>query len=189
MMKNAVIIHGKPGKDAYYDSKLPSPSNFAWIPWLQKQLLINEISTATPEMFHAFEPDYAIWKKELERYDVSEETLLVGHSCATGFLLRWLSENPDKKVGKVILVAPSLGFGWEDRSFFDFEIDPTLTERVGKLVIFHSDNDKESAQEAAKVFQEKLPNHVYREFHNYGHFTELDMPTNEFPELLKECLQ
>jgi hypothetical protein len=56
-MRNAVIIHGKPKKETYYSDQYPSSSNFAWIPWLQKQLIINDIKADTPEMPHAYRPD------------------------------------------------------------------------------------------------------------------------------------
>ena len=100
-MKNAIIIHGKPGKEEYYSDKYPSASNFQWLPWLQKQLLIQDIFAVTPEMPRAYEPVYEAWKKEFERHEVTSETVLVGHSCGGGFLIRWLSEHPDVKTGKV----------------------------------------------------------------------------------------
>jgi len=42
-MKNAIIIHGRPSKEVYYSSDYPSSSNFVWIPWLQKQLIIKSL--------------------------------------------------------------------------------------------------------------------------------------------------
>jgi hypothetical protein len=41
IMKNAVLIHGMPSKDEYFDPSAPSLSNAHWFPWLQKQLIIN----------------------------------------------------------------------------------------------------------------------------------------------------
>jgi uncharacterized protein len=45
-MKNAIILHGNPSKEEYYDPKMPSMSNAHWIPWLQAQLLTHEIAAA-----------------------------------------------------------------------------------------------------------------------------------------------
>ena len=106
-MKNAIIIHGTCDEDEYFSDKYPSLSNSHWFPWLQKQLLINNIFTQTPEMPEAHKPDYDKWKKEFEKFDVNSETILVGHSCGGGFLIRWLSENKIK-IKKLILVAPWL---------------------------------------------------------------------------------
>jgi len=187
-MKNAIILHGRPGKDEYYNPKYPSASNFHWIPWLQKQLLINEIAANTPEVPHAFQPEYPIWKKEFERFEVTPETILVGHSCGGGFLVRWLSENKDAKPKKVILVAPWMDLDREATTdFFDFEIDPNLANRVGELIIFNSDNDMAAVHDSVKKIRDEIPGTNYREFHNYGHFTQKDMSTSEFPELLAEA--
>ena len=106
-----------PSREEYYSSEYPASSNFQWIPWLQKQLLIKDIPTATPEMPHAYAPNYSVWKKEFERFDVTPESILVGHSCGGGFLVRWLSENKNIKVGKLILVAPWLNIEHEMESF------------------------------------------------------------------------
>ena len=107
-MKNAIILHGKPDREEYYDPKAPSMSNAHWIPWLQGQLLKQDIWAITPEVPNAYNPDWKLWCKEVERFDITPETVLVGHSCGAGFWLRWLSEHKDVKVGKVVLVAPSL---------------------------------------------------------------------------------
>lgn len=86
-MKNAIILHGKPSKERYYDPSFPASSNYYWLPWLQKQLIVRDILTATPEVPHNWRVDYPIWLKEFERYDVTSETILIGHSCGDSFLL------------------------------------------------------------------------------------------------------
>jgi uncharacterized protein len=188
-MKSAIILHGKPDKEEYYNPQFPSSSNYHWIPWLQKQLIINEIKADTPEVPHAFEPQYPLWKKEFERFEVTPQTILVGHSCGGGFLVRWLSENKNIKAGKVILIAPSLDVerAWST-DFFEFEIDPDLAKRTSSVTIFNSDTDADSIQKAVKILREKITGIKYREFANYGHFTHEDIPV-EFPELLEECLK
>ena len=185
-MKNAIIIHGKPYKDEYYSDKYPSASNFHWIPWLQKQLLIRDIKADTPEMPHAYRPVYEVWKTEFERFDVTPETILVGHSCGGGFLVRWLSEHPDIKVGKVVLVAPWIDPEKElDTGFFNFEIDTQLVSRTGGVTIF---NSIDPVQASVKNLRKTIPNIKYVEFENLGHFCVEDMESEAFPELLKEIL-
>lgn len=194
-MKNAILIHGKPDKDEYYNPALPSASNFHWFPWLQKQLLLAEIPTQTPEMYNGWQPDYRIWSNELGNYKVTPETILVGHSCGGGFIVQWLSEHKDVKVDKIVLVAPWLGPIGNNESddepiggFFKFDIDSQLSERVNKIVIFNSDNDAESIHDAVKRIRGAIPEAEYREFHNHGHFCSDDLGKNEFPELLEECI-
>jgi len=187
-MKNAIILHGKPDKAEYYDPKAPSMSNAHWIPWLQGQLLKHDIWAATPEVPNSYKPEWGLWCKEIERFDITHETILVGHSCGAGFWLRWLSEHNEIRVGKVVLVAPSLGYGWNGGYFFDdFKIDPGLVSRTKGLTIFNSDNDKEGILQAVEEIRELLPDVMYKEFH-LKHFTIESMDTPQFPELLDECL-
>lgn len=190
-MKNAILIHGKPGKDEYYDSNFPSASNSHWFPWLQKQLLIADIPVQTPEMFNAWQPDYQIWSKEFERHEITPETILVGHSCGGGFIVQWLSEHKDVIVDRVVLVAPWLGpIGNSETDiepiggFFKFDIDPELANRVNTITIFNSDNDAESIQNAVQRIRDAIPSAGCQEFYNYGHFCRRDLGKDEFPELL-----
>lgn len=118
-MKNAILIHGWPGKEEYFDPNIPSPSNSHWFPWVQHQLLLKKIEAQTPEMPKAYEPNYEAWKEMFERFEINENSILIGHSCGGGFLTRWLSEN-DVRVGKVALVAP-----WLD-PLPEKEIDPAF---------------------------------------------------------------
>lgn len=185
-MKNAIILHGKPGKDEYYSDKYPSASNSHWLPWLQKQLTIKDIAAHAPEIPYAYAPRYETWCKEFERYEITPETILVGHSCGGGFIVRWLSEHPEVKVGKAVLVAPSVGIDWEHHGFFDFTIDPELAGRTKGLTIFGSDNDRSGIIESIKKCREIIKNVEYREFKGYGHFTLKRMGTIEFPELFEE---
>ena len=189
-MRYAIIVHGKPGKKEYYDPNRPSSSNYHWIPWLQKQLQINEISTQTPEMPHAFEPNYEVWAKEFERYEITPNTILAGHSCGGGFLIRWLSEHKRVTVGKMILVAPWIDPDREETTdFFEFKLDPSIAKRTKNFTIFYSDNDHKSVAKTVQILKDKVIGCEFKEFHDYGHFTQEDMKTPEFPELIKALLQ
>lgn len=189
-MQNAVIVHGMPSKEEYYNPNLLSMSNLHWLPWLQSQLIKKDIQADTPEIPHAFSPQWEVHCREVERFTIGQNTILVGHSCGGGFLLRYLSERKNLKVGKVILVAPWLDPDKDNTgSFFDFSIDPSLIKRTDGLTIFHSDNDMGNVIKSVAMIREALPEAEYREFHNYGHFTFNTMQTQEFPELLAACIQ
>ena len=184
-MNTAIILPGKPSKKGYYDPKVKAQSNEHWIPWLQNQLLIRDILTQTPELPKPYAPNYEDWLAVFKQFKVDENTVLIGHSCGGGFLVRWLSDN-NVKVKKVILVAP-----WLDprdslrNTFFKFVIDRHLLNRTKDgIVIFNSDNDADDIHESVKVIREANPDITYREFHEYGHFCFNDMRTEEFPELL-----
>lgn len=190
-MKNAILIHGWNTKQEYYDPKRPTASNDHWFPWLTKQLVLKDINTVSVEMPNGYYPQYDIWRKELERYDISEETLLVGHSCGGGFLVRWLSEK-DIKVGRVVLIAPWLGLDTHnepfDETFFDFEIDPKIAEKTSSLTILESDNDMQAVIDSVKILRDKLVGAEFKTLKGRGHFTLKSLGSNKFPELLKVLL-
>lgn len=189
-MKNAIILHGGPGKEEYYDPKEPSMSNAHWIPWLQGQLLKHDIAAATPEIPHSFNRHWPTWNKEVERFEITPETILVGHSTGAGFFIKYLCIHPKIHVGKVVLIAPFLDpFQKHAKSFFqDFDIDPDVVSRTHGITIFNSDNDQDDIHKTVEVLRGKIKGVRYKEFHNYGHFLYEHMKAIEFPELLNEAL-
>lgn len=184
-MKNAIILHGMPSKEEYYSDEYPSASNFQWLPWLQKQLLIRDIFAVTPEMPLSFLPEYLAWKKEFERHDVTAETILVGHSCGAGFLVRWLSEHKDVKVGRVFLVAP-----WIDpektlaTGMFDFAIDPEFISRTKGVTVYVSNDDDSDIHESVQMINGPVTGIEVKQFAGRGHFL-----SDNFIELRDDILQ
>jgi predicted alpha/beta hydrolase family esterase len=196
-MKKAILIHGWGDKEEFYNPKYPTASNSHWFPWLSKQLMIRDIHTVALEMPNSFYPEYDIWKTELERFPIDEDTILIGHSCGGGFIVRYLSEN-NIKVGKVILVAPWLGImktddtKWDDdpfdETFFKFDIDRNITEKTAGITLFESTNDVNMVQESIKILKDKVDDMKIVTLENRGHFTFEDLGTVEFPELLEEVI-
>ena len=178
-MKQVILIHGAPYEDEFYNVEKPSPSNTNWFPWLQKQIALNDGLCQALEFPKPFDPIYDDWKKVFEQMAISNETILVGHSCGGGFLLRYLSEHKNIQPKQVILVAP-----WLDpepheltTNFFNFEIDNKLSERTN-LHIFESSDDFEGCLKSFQIIESVLPNATYHKFDNREHFTD-----KEFPEL------
>ena len=182
-MKTAIILHGMPSREEYLNPNSEAQSNKHWLPWIQRQLIINGVLAQAIELPEPYEPVYKKWVKTFEQFDVNEETILIGHSCGAGFLVRWLSENKIK-VDKVVLVAPYLGL--DDRvksNFFDFEIDPNISEKTNGLTIFTSNDDDDDILESVDKLKNNLENIEVIELKDKGHFTFNGMKTREFPEL------
>ncbi len=187
-MKSAIIIHGYNDKTEFLDASRPSASNDHWIPWLQRKLLLNGIETQTPEMPGFYEPNYEKWKDLLDRLHPDENTMLVGHSCGGGFLVRWLSEN-NKKVGKVVLVAPWLDPESEiDPNFFKFNIDSNLVSKTTGLIVMYSTDDASTVLKSIEILRAKINDAQFKEFEGKGHFVLSSLNTEKFPELLSILL-
>lgn len=183
-MKNALLIHGCCNKDEFDDDQYPSASNSHWFPWLQKQLTKKDISTQTPEMPTPYSPEYQSWCEVFNQFSINEDTVLLGHSCGAGFLIRWLLDN-QASVNKLILIAPWLDPIKKRKGFLDFEITSMLADKAKEIHIFYSSDDSvRGVKESVDIISSVIPNVVLHNFDNKGHFTLGDMNTVELPELL-----
>jgi predicted alpha/beta hydrolase family esterase len=194
-MKQVILIHGLPSKEGYYHSEWPSESNAHWFPWIQREILRKGTLCQALEMPHPYDPNYQEHAEVLDQMKISEETILVGHSCGGGFLLRYFSEHPELKPKKIVLVAPWLdleGYLNEinpDTTYFDFELDTQLAVRTQIELMYSTDDDGDILSTVKKVkddFPGMIREHV---FTNKGHFTEPDLHSKEFPELVEIILQ
>jgi predicted alpha/beta hydrolase family esterase len=189
-MTICIVIHGCPGnKEKALDAEKRTYDKH-WIPWLKKKLEDKGVKTETPLMPEPWEPKYVEWKDEIEKLDINESSVLIGHSCSGGFLVRWLGETK-KKVRKLILVAPAIMFNRNYlplRDLLEFEINGSIQENIGEIVIFVSDDDSEGIKKSVELFSDALNVRPVM-FKGKGHFSEGDMGTKEFPELLEEVLK
>ncbi len=183
-MKNVYILHGCCDKEEYFSDQYPSPSNFHWIPWLQKQLLMKGYNCQTPEMPKPYGGVYKEWKNLFETYPIDTQTSLIGHSCGCGFFLRWLSETRTR-INKLIMVAPWIDPERTRGAFLEFALNPTLPEHVDEMHIFYSSDDEVTGvHPTTKILMEHYPLTKLYSFNDKGHFCLEDMRTEKFPELL-----
>lgn len=156
--KKCIIIHGCPSDVEKAMSPETRTYDKHWIPWTKKQLLANNIKTETPLMPSPWQPDYEKFKKEFEKYNIDENTILIGHSCGCAFLVRWLGETK-KKIFKLILVAPWKIPDKDDdyrKEFYTYPIDETIKNRVKEIVMFTADDEKDDGKKSLKIFHKFL---------------------------------
>lgn len=187
---NCIIIHGCPSNiEKAMDAKTRTYDKH-WIPWLKKKLTSQGIKTETPLMPKPWYPDYEAFKKKFEKCKITNDSILIGHSCGCAFLVRWLGETK-RKIRKLILVAP-----WKipvvkdkfQKSFYDYPVDKTIPKRLGEIVMFTADNEEEDGKKSLKIFHQALGGKII-ELSGRGHYTMNDMGTEKFPELLKEVFR
>lgn len=181
--QNCIIVHGCPStnKDKDY--------NKHWMQWAKRNLIDAGLKTETQLMPEPWAPNYEKFKEEFEKYEVNENTILIGHSCGCAFLVRWLGESK-QKIAKLILVAPWKipDPGDENRNrFYTYEVDESIKSRVEEIVMFTSDNEEDAGKESLQIFHQALGGKVVNLEH-HGHYTFGDMGTEELPELLEEVV-
>ena len=182
---NAIIVHGCPSNvENAKDSKKRTYDKH-WIPWTKKQLEKLSIKTENPYMPEPRQASYEAWKRAFEKLNVTEKTILIGHSCGTAFLVRWLGETKRKILG-LILVAPwkiPYGNSEEKKKFYTYDIDPEIKNRISNIIIFTSNNEEEDGKKSVKIFQDALEARTI-DLKDRGHYTLEDMGTKEFPEII-----
>ena len=183
---NCIIIHGCPSDAEKATNPETRTYDKHWIPWLKKNLIAAGIATETPLMPDPWEPNYQKFKTKFEKYEANESTILVGHSCGSAFLVRWLGETK-RKFLKLILVAPWKIPHKDDefiKEFYTYPIDESIKSRVGEIIMFTADDEEDEGKESLKIFHQTLGGTVI-ELKEHGHYTLDDMKTEEFPELLE----
>jgi predicted alpha/beta hydrolase family esterase len=189
-MRKVVIVHGCPSSEEQYLTPGEMTYDKHWIPWIRNELVAKGVKVETPAMPEPWAPDYEKFKSEFSKYEVDEETILVGHSCGAAFLVRWLGDTK-RNVAMLILVAPWNTPDEDDqfrKMFYNYSIDQTIKSRVQEVVIFTANDEEDDGRESAKNFSQALGGRLI-ELEGRGHYTIGDMGTSEFPELLETILK
>ena len=123
----------------------------------------------------------------LSRQQIDTDTIMIGHSCGGGLLVKYLSENPDVKIGHLILVAPWIDAQHQFPQYFNnFAPDPDLPSRVGTMDLFYSTDDHygDMIIHGCENLESVYPNMRVHKFNDRNHFSG-NMDT--FPELWELC--
>jgi len=200
-----IILHGWTNGDISGIPEFLPDNEQNWVGWTKKQLEKLGYHVSTPFLRYGYKSEYAEWKKEIEKLDIDESTILVGWSSGGAFWVRWLSENK-RRVKKLILVAPAKVVGNTEESlaeirdmdispdwrpqwerFHDFQCDPEIKNRVEEIVIFIS-NDAPWLVKSATLYAQEFDAELIT-IENQGHFENHRRPSPEFPEMLQVILR
>lgn len=187
MKQNCIIIHGCPSDIEKAMNEKTRTYDKHWIPWTKKYLMEKGIETITPLMPEPWVPNYEKYKNEFEKNEISENSILIGHSCGCAFLVRWLGDTK-QKINKLILVAPwKIPFREDklDETFYNYDIDESIKSRIDQIIMFTSNDEDSDGKKSLSIFHDALGGKII-DLKNHGHYTFGDMKTDEFPELLNE---
>lgn len=200
-----IMLHGWTNGDILDIPEFLPNNEKNWMGWTKKELEKRGFKVINPFLRYGYKSEYEDWKREIEKLDIDENTILVGWSSGGTFWVRWLSETK-KQVKKLILIAPAKVVGNTEKSraeiqaldinseqrpqwdrFHNFECDLEIKNRIDEIVIFIS-NDADWLVEAAHIYAKELDAELI-EIENQGHFENHRRPSPEFPELLEVILR
>lgn len=187
-MKTAIILHGICDADEYYNMDFPSPSNAHWIPWLQQKFLRAGRLCQALEMPTPPAPRYAEWVAVFGHVKLTADSVVVAHSAGCGFILKWLAQNSQQELARLILVAPWLDPRRKHADFLECTLDAKLSERVGRIDVLYSANeDTDGVRETKDLILKTYPATTLHMFEDKGHFCLGDLGAHSFPELWDIC--
>jgi uncharacterized protein len=111
-------------------------------------------------------------EKDLGR--MSKPVILVGHSVGASTIMKWLSEEGEKPIAGIFLIATPFwgGNGWRYDGYKEIELPKGFAARLPKdapLFLYHSRDDEVVPFEHLALYAEQLPQATVREFDGRGH--------------------
>jgi len=170
MEKSAIILHGICSRKEYFEMDFPSPSNAHWLPWLQQKFLRNGLLCQCLEMPRPYEPKYEEWREVFEKFAHPDLSVVVAHSAGSGFILKWLHENPRTRLDKLVLVAPYIDPDGEQGDFLEFDFDKNALENVKEVYLFISSDDAKSILASTEKILDEYPAMIVHRYEGLGHF-------------------
>lgn len=189
MQKNCIIVHGCEYDEQNSVKLAQRTAENHWTVWVREELIARGIPAQTPLLPESWAPEYDTFTAEFEKYEITEHTVLVGHSCSCAFLVRWLGETK-RRIAKLILVAPWKVFDGTDAgrvSFYSYDIDPTIVDRVGEIIMFTADNESDDGKRSLQIFHDALGGRIIL-LDGKGHYRTSQWGKSAFPELIDVIL-
>ena len=178
---NIIFCHGVMDPEESWEARTYNP-NKGWKYWLQFVAeRDHDVLMQFPQFphAHALLMKYDEWEKIMDRQDINEDTVLIGHSAGGGFVLKYLSKHPELKIKQAVLVAPWLDV--EDFQPNGFYRDMTLDNRLvsqtkdGIDLMISDDDDSYILGSVDKIAQ-NMPDVRIHRFSGYGHFIRAELP-------------
>ncbi len=178
-----VIIHGT-----------GSTPESNWFPYIKDELRKLGAEVYVPEMPIGDEQNLANWHKAFNEqipFELDENTIIIGHSVGSTFLLNILNEKMKSPIKASIFVSgfyekldlPHLESQLE--TFVDLEYDWELVRKnAGKIIQFHGDNNPAVPLAQAQKLAGNLQNNL-EVIKNGGHLNRKSGYINDFSELLE----
>ena len=138
-----------------------------------RDALGSEYDVRSPKMPDEDRPEYEPWKDKIARElaAVDGEAILVGHSLGASVLLKYLSEEVEKPVAGLFLVA-SPYWGARDWEVEEYALREAFASKLPEglpVFLYHSRDDEAVPFAHLALYKAKLPQATVREFDGRGH--------------------
>ena len=165
MKKQVLFIQGA-GEGAYEeDAKLAASLGDA---------LGSEYHVSYPRMPHAESPEDEVWMAQIskELAPLDGKVILVGHSAGGAVLLKYLlKKNVEKSMAGIFLISIPY-WGPEDEQGDEYPLHEGFASRLPigvPIFLYHSRGDEWVPFAHLRIYAEKIPQAIVREFDGRGH--------------------
>lgn len=174
-----------------------------WFSWLKNNLEKIGWKVFAPDLPETNSPRREDWQEELLKFknQLNERSVIVGHSLGAKAALDLLEEI-DKKIDKLILVAPvsPVTEAWKtlkrDKKRADVDAaenfsrsNPNNWQKIqglaSRIIVYYSDNDEYISAKDIDFYRKNLPQASFRLIKGRYHFNE-GRGIKDFPEILEE---
>ena len=178
---NLVFCHGVMDPDEDWVNRESTPIK-NWAYWLQFKIEKDFESIMQIPFFphaHALFMKYDEWEKIMDKQDINEDTVLIGHSAGGGFILKYMAQNPELKIRQIMLVAPWIDveniqpFGF----YKDFKLDNSIVKQTKNGIdLLVSNDDDNDILNSVKEITKSMPDIRGHQFTGRGHFISDTLP-------------
>lgn len=165
---NVFLVHGTFGK--------PFEN---WFPWLEEELTKERVNCIIPSFPTPEHQNYTDWERLMDYYCdigiIDRETVLVGHSCGSIFLVHYMLSHKLRVKGLICVSGYNnfiSGYDLMDKlneSFYIEASDLNVSTLAEKVFAFYGDNDPNIPQEYLNNFAVAIGGQVNC-IANAGHF-------------------
>ena len=130
-----------------------------WFPWLKEELESRGFGVSVPKFPTPVNQSLERWKKVVDKEDIGEDAVLVGHSLGAAFILNWLEEHHAVAAFLVAGFHRRLGISLDklNSSFIDKEFRwDAIKGHCGKRFCISSGNDPYIPLDVSRELAEKM---------------------------------
>jgi predicted alpha/beta hydrolase family esterase len=139
----------------------------------------SELNILHPSMPDPRSPSYGAWEKVIENANLSQCSIVIGHSLGASVILKYLSEQkPFLALDALFLIATPF-WGLRDWTHGDYVLKadfPKALVNVKRIFFYHSNDDHVVPVHHLEAYSSCLPGATARRLNGQGHYFTKGIP-------------